>query len=425
MSTCVKCGKSLHDDAKFCANCGAVVGAPPQQPPAGFAPPPPASAAPAGASAALVKGLIERVTAILLRPASEWPVIAAEASTSREIYLRYVAPLVAIGVIATFIGNVFIGITVPLFGTIRVGFVAGLSHAVLTFVLTFVGVFLISLLIDVLAPTFGGQRDAMRALKVTAYSYTPAWVAGVLHLIPSLGILVLLAALYGLYLLYLGLPVLMRCPQEKALGYTAVVVVCAIVMSIVIGALSAAVFGGLGMGIAGASMHSRSAAEEKAAAADTAASVLSQMLGGKTEADRTRMRDALQTLAKAGREAEKAAKAPASGNPAAVDPAAVDPAATLGAVGTLMAGGAQVEAGRLSQAEGSAARHTAGHDARRSLGPEWRGDRHQGLQCQRDVHRGEWRNHHDRYRRHRVIDRPRRAGGEIRSGNGEGDRRRL
>jgi len=82
------------------------------------------------------------------------------------------------------------------------------------------------------------------------YSYTPAWVAGVLQLIPALGILGILAGLYGLYLLYLGLPRLMNCPQEKAGPYTAVVVVCAIVLTVIIGVIAGAVTGAGMMGAA-------------------------------------------------------------------------------------------------------------------------------------------------------------------------------
>ena len=81
------------------------------------------------------------------------------------------------------------------------------------------------------------------ALKVTVYSYTPAWVAAVLNLVPALAILGLIAALYGLYLLYLGLPVLMHNPSEKSLPYTVVVVLCAIVIGAVFAALSTCFLG--------------------------------------------------------------------------------------------------------------------------------------------------------------------------------------
>jgi hypothetical protein len=113
-------------------------------------------------------------------------------------------------------------------------------------VMAIVGVFILSFVISALAPTFDGQKNSAQALKVAVYSYTPAWIAGVLHILPLLGILSLLAALYGLYLLYLGLPRLMKCPEDKAGVYTAVVVVCAVVLSIAISLVGAAI-GGAGM----------------------------------------------------------------------------------------------------------------------------------------------------------------------------------
>ncbi|MGH8798963.1 MAG: Yip1 family protein, partial [Casimicrobiaceae bacterium] len=185
----------------------------------------------AGAAA---QGLVARVKGILLSPSTEWPIIAAEPSSAGAIYGRYVAPLATIGVIAGLIGHTIIGY--PLVGHLGVGI--GIAGALVKYVLAFVSVFVVAWLVDMLAPTFGGQRDSLRALKVTAYSYTPAWVAGILQLVPALGILALLAGLYGLYLLYVGLPVLMRCPKEKSVGYTIVLILCAIVVSVVISALS-------------------------------------------------------------------------------------------------------------------------------------------------------------------------------------------
>jgi hypothetical protein len=244
---CAQCGKPALDDAISCSHCGALL------PSLGWAPKTAASAsgsAPADepASGRLVfdvraGGRLRRVREILLAPATEWPVVAAEPSPARSIYLGYVAPLVAIGVVAAFLGHSFVGL--PLIGRIGVG--AALAHAVFSYALAFVGVYVIALIVDLLAPSFGGKRDPLAALKVTAYSFTPAWVAGIFNLIPILGVLTIVGALYGLYLLYLGLPVLMRCPAERAVGYTIVTVLCAIVTWIVIAALTTCAVGGLGL----------------------------------------------------------------------------------------------------------------------------------------------------------------------------------
>ena len=193
--------------------------------------------------------LVDRAKNIILTPKSEWQVIAPETTSTGELYKGYIAPLAAIGPIASFLGLSLIGV-----GPFRVPFMGGLSALIISYVLALVGVYIIALIIDALAPTFGGEKNQLQALKVAAYAYTPAWVAGVLHILPALGILVLLASLYGLYVLYLGLPVLMKSPQDKAVGYTAVVVICAIVIFIIIGAVVGAV-GGFGYGMGRMGMH--------------------------------------------------------------------------------------------------------------------------------------------------------------------------
>jgi tetrahydromethanopterin S-methyltransferase subunit C len=175
-----------------------------------------------------------RVRNILLTPNTEWPVIAEEPAETGAVVTGYVMPLAAIGAVAGFIGGSIVGMSLPFLGRYRVPIITGLTGAVFTFIFAIVGVFVLAFIINALAPTFGAQKDSDRAFKVAVYSYTPAWIAGVLQILPGLAILGVFAALYGLYLLYLGLPALMKCPQDKAVGYTAVVVVCAIVLSIVV-----------------------------------------------------------------------------------------------------------------------------------------------------------------------------------------------
>jgi hypothetical protein len=118
---------------------------------------------------------------------------------------------------------------------------------VVQYVLTLVVVYVVALIIDNLAPTFGGTKNQVQALKVAAYSYTPAWVAGIFSLIPGLRFLGILG-LYSLYLLYLGLPVLMKSPKEKALGYTVVVIIVAVILSVVVGVVAARFISGPAMG---------------------------------------------------------------------------------------------------------------------------------------------------------------------------------
>jgi len=178
--------------------------------------------------------LIERSKAILLRPAETWPLIDAEPATVASIYKEWLIVMAAIPAVCSFIGLSLVGAG---FG-IRIPIVYGLESMVVRYVLSLAVAFVMALVVDALAPSFGGRKNQVAALKVVAYGSTASYVAGILSLLPALGVLGLVAACYSIYLIWLGLPVLMTCPKDKAAGYTAVVIIVAIVAAIVIGSLS-------------------------------------------------------------------------------------------------------------------------------------------------------------------------------------------
>lgn len=178
-----------------------------------------------------------RVVAILTKPADEWRTIAAEPATVEGLMRGYAAPLAAIPAIAQFIGFSLIGITV------RIGIVRSFANAVVAWVIALVGAWIAALVIEKLAPTFQSRGNTAQALKLVVYAMTPVWVAGVLYLVPALGVLVIIAALYAVYLFYLGLPPVMSTPSDKLVPYMVVSALVIIVVSICLGAITAAIFG--------------------------------------------------------------------------------------------------------------------------------------------------------------------------------------
>ena len=183
------------------------------------------------------RSIVDRVKNILLQPAREWEVIDGEAETIGGLYRRYVIPLAAIPAVAGLIGMLAFGFSVMGF-TYRPSVSSAVASAVVQYATTLIGVFILALIIDALAPSFGATQNRVQAFKVAAYSGTASWVAGIFAILPALSWLSLLG-LYGLYLLYLGLPRLMRAPQDKAMTYTILIVVAAIVVALVIGAITA------------------------------------------------------------------------------------------------------------------------------------------------------------------------------------------
>src|SRR6476659_3941047 len=162
--------------------------------------------------------LVDRIKGILVEPRSEWVKIAAEPATAQSLYTGWIMILAAIGPIALLLATHSIQIAI--------------AQYVLSLIITFV----LALIVDALAPSFGGTKDFIASLKLTAYSYTAAWLAGIFNLLGMLGsVLVLAATVYAFYTFFLGVPVLKKASPEKAIPFTLVIVLCGIVLGILAG----------------------------------------------------------------------------------------------------------------------------------------------------------------------------------------------
>jgi hypothetical protein len=181
--------------------------------------------------------LFDRVKRILLSPGAEWLVIDGEQTTPAALYLGYIALLAAVGPVAHFLGDTVIGVPVPFAGTIRAPVGSAFVSAVIFYVLMLGGTYVLAVIVDALAPTFNSQRSRTQALKLVAYSSTAGWIAGIFGLIPWIRPLEILG-LYSVYLLFLGLPVLMKTPREKVLPYTGMIVLAGVVLFVTIGAIA-------------------------------------------------------------------------------------------------------------------------------------------------------------------------------------------
>jgi Yip1 domain len=194
--------------------------------------------------------IVERAKAITLNPAATWPVIDAEKHDAKSLFVPYMLILAAIPAICSFIGLSVIGMSG--FGfSYRIPIANGLGMMLTTYVLSLVMTFVLGWIISALAPTFGGKSDQIQGLKLAVFASTPMMLAGVLNILPALSIIGLLAAIYGLYVMYLGLPVLMKNPPDKTIPYMVVLVLASIVSAVVLYSLSNAFapsMGGMGVG---------------------------------------------------------------------------------------------------------------------------------------------------------------------------------
>jgi len=189
--------------------------------------------------------IIKRVIAILTKPKEEFEVIKNEQMSVADMYTKYAIILATIPAIAGFIGWVAIGKSFG-FATLRIPVGRALVWAVLQYVMSLAAAYVLALIVDALAPSFGAQKDMNRSLKVVIFSYTASWVGGIFYLIPALSIIAAIAGFYTLYLLYTGLKSLKEVADDKITGYFVVTLIASVVVFLLIGFLVATIAFGSG-----------------------------------------------------------------------------------------------------------------------------------------------------------------------------------
>jgi hypothetical protein len=183
--------------------------------------------------------LLARIRNIIADPRSEWPLIATEPGDPMRLFVGYVAVLAVIPAIAGFIGTSLVGVPVSA-GRLHDPLLPGLVRALMSYLFSFVIVYLTALVIDVMAPLFQTGRNFTNALKLAVYSFTPIWLIGIVLMVPGLRFLSILG-LYAIRLVWTGLPPLMGTPRPKILPYALSIVVAAFGITLAMSVIQAAV----------------------------------------------------------------------------------------------------------------------------------------------------------------------------------------
>lgn len=190
----------------------------------------------------MLQNLLAKLKGIILKPQDTWNSIKTEDISNQDLFKNFAVIMAAVPALAKFIGLSFVGVSVPIIGSIRIGVGTGLGHAFVSYLLALAGTYLFALIINYLAPNFGSQKNFNNALKVAVFTMFPAWAIGLLNIFPSLTFIVLLLSLYSLYVLFVGQPILMDTPKEKSAGYVVTSIIAMIVVYIIIGVILSSMF---------------------------------------------------------------------------------------------------------------------------------------------------------------------------------------
>ena len=185
--------------------------------------------------------LIERVKNILITPKTEWDVINGETATPQSLLMSYVLPMSVVSAVG------------PLLSGLLFAGVLGLKYFIITaaiaLIASVVGYYITVIIVDMLAPSFGSEKNMGKSAQLVAYSGAPSYIGGLLSFIPVIGWLIGLAAwAYGIYLMYLGIGPLKKTPEDKKVVYMIVAFVIMIALYfILVAILGAILFAAMGM----------------------------------------------------------------------------------------------------------------------------------------------------------------------------------
>lgn len=189
--------------------------------------------------------IIERVKNILLTPKTEWEVINGETATTQSLLMGYVLPLSLVAAAGSLLqGLLFAGV---------LGLKYFIITAVIAFIASIIAFYVSVIIVDMLAPSFGSEKNMGKSAQLVAYSGTPSYIGGLLSFIPVIGWLIALAAwAYGIYLMYLGIGPIKKTPEDKKVVYMIVAFLIMIVLYfILVAILGAIIFAAMGMSAVG------------------------------------------------------------------------------------------------------------------------------------------------------------------------------
>lgn len=169
--------------------------------------------------------LFQRLKLVILSPKECWNTIAGEDESPKKILTSRVIPLIVLGIICTIVGYTIFGISTPW----------SPLFVIVSGVVQVVQLYIAAWLVVKLASFFQGTATESKAFSFVAHSMLPSLAAGLLGIIPPLGILRILLAIISMYTFYQGVSKMTTVPENQKLGFTASFIVAMLLISMVLG----------------------------------------------------------------------------------------------------------------------------------------------------------------------------------------------
>ncbi len=167
---------------------------------------------------------VNHMVGMFYHPKEEWGTIHQERYSVLHIFLLQVSVLSLIPAVSMFIGTTQIGWTLTGSEYIKLEYSSAIPAAIASYFACWGAVGFIAFAIHWMEKTYGGNVALNECLILTTFTATPLFLSGLSALYPMLWFNVsvgLAAVIYSVYLLFIGVPVIMEIPEDRAFFFSA------------------------------------------------------------------------------------------------------------------------------------------------------------------------------------------------------------
>lgn len=186
--------------------------------------------------------MIQHTIGLLLRPSEQWRIVAQLPERSRNVLVLYPCIFALLPAIAWYYGTSQVGWTTGLQGNVvRLTADSAFQISVLFYLVMVGSVAIIGFFIHWMSQTYGAESTIPKGIVIAGLTATPLFITGLVGFYPTLWLDLLIGVVaisWAVYLMYLGIPIMMKIPEERGFLFSSAVLAIAMVVLVSIMVIS-------------------------------------------------------------------------------------------------------------------------------------------------------------------------------------------
>ncbi|MCB1615726.1 MAG: DUF1282 family protein [Pseudomonadales bacterium] len=175
----------------------------------------------------------------LFFPHKQWEIVSDAATDKFNAALPYPIIFALVPALAWYYGTTQIGWTVADGNVVRLTTDSALKIVIAFYLAMIFAIIAIGYSIHWMSETYGTASSIAKGITISGYTATPMFIAGILGVYPLLWldmILGTIAVCWAVYLLFIGVPIVLKIPEERGFLYSsAIISVCLVVLIVLMG----------------------------------------------------------------------------------------------------------------------------------------------------------------------------------------------